>query len=794
MDQQKHWRVLELDRVLSRLCEETSMEDAAAAARAIQPSSDIYTVERLLSETDAAYILMAKFGAPSFGSAKNCTPALTRAKAGGLLSMKELLEIGELLRVLRSLKEWRADNSCEGTEILDRYFEMLFPNKYFEEKIFAAIRSEEEMYDNASPALYDLCRKIRQAENGIREKLDRMVRSSGYAKFLQEGIVTMRDGRFVVPVKAEHRASVPGLVHDTSASGATLFIEPAAVVEINNDLKILERRRQEEIERILYELSAEAGGFAQAVLDSYESVVSLNLIFAKAKLGYAMRAGRPSLNGEGRIFLKNARHPLLDPKTVVPITVGLGIDYDTLIITGPNTGGKTVSLKTIGLLTGMTMCGLLIPAEDGSEISVFSAVLADIGDEQSIEQSLSTFSSHMKTIVSILEVAGPDTLILLDELGAGTDPVEGAALAEAIIMQLRRCGARIAATTHYPELKSYALDTEGVQNGSCEFDVASLQPTYRLLIGVPGRSNAFAISTRLGLGEEIVERARSLISDENLRFEKVVSSLEQARQEAETERREAERIHAELESARRSNSKILEDLNRERSRVLEGAKAEAQRIIDTTRAESNRLLDELEALRKQARNASDKGEATRRARAAAKSGLGKLESGADPVEKKQSLPYRLPRPLKAGDLVRIVDIDKEGTVLKIFENKQMAEVQAGIFKSRVKFDNLRLLENQNRVTVGGRKVTGAPSRTESTAPSEVDLRGMAADEAILELDRYIDHAVVAGIPSIRIIHGKGTGVLRAAVQEHLRRHRNIKSFRLGVYGEGEAGVTVAEIK
>ena len=745
-----------------------------------------------MSQTGDAHTLMAKYGAPSFGSAKNVTAPLTRAASGGVLSMRELLDIGEVLRVIRSLKEWRGENKLDSGCCLDEFFDALIPNKYFEEKIFSCIRSEDELYDNASPALYDICRKIRSASQGIRDKLDKLVRSAAYSKFLQDSIITMRDGRFVVPVKSEHRGSVPGLVHDTSASGATLFVEPAAVVEINNDLKILESKKKEEIERILAELSAEAGDFARSICDSYDAAVQLNLIFAKAKLAFNMRAEIPEVNQNGKIYLKNARHPLIAKDKVVPVTVTLGYEYDTLVITGPNTGGKTVCLKTVGLFPLMAACGLMIPADDGSCVSVFDKVLADIGDEQSIEQSLSTFSSHMVNIISILEEADSGTLVLIDELGAGTDPVEGAALATAILMKLREQGAKIVSTTHYAELKSYALDTDGVENGSCEFDVATLRPTYKLLIGVPGRSNAFAISKRLGLSESVIDTAGELVSDENLRFEKVVESLETARQEAENERAAAEAIKIELAKTKQSNAKAIEEWNREREKILEKAREEARNLVDRTRAESNRLLNELEELRKS--SSKDKAELARRARAAAKSGFNRLENSADPVDNRPNVPYELPRPLKAGDRVLLSDIGKEGVVLKVTGDGKTAEVQAGIFKSRVDVSSLRLLEDNKKVTVEGRKVTGAPSRATRQTSSEVDLRGMSADEAIMELDRYIDHAVMGGIPSVSIIHGKGTGVLRSAVHQHLRRHKNIKSFRLGVFGEGETGVTIAEIK
>ncbi|MBP5618229.1 MAG: endonuclease MutS2, partial [Clostridia bacterium] len=529
----KHWKVLELDRVLEKLAAVSGNPDAAALARALTPSGDFKEVSRLLTETEAAYRLIGLYGSPSFGGMTNVRSAARRAEAGASLSPRELLDVAENLRVYRSLKEWRARFSDESP--LDRLFEGVLPQRQVENRLTAAILSEEEIADGASPALADIRRRIRTAENSVREKLDRLIRSTQFQKYLQEPVVTIRGDRFVVPGKLECRSSVPGLVHDTSSSGATVFIEPTAVVEANNEIKVLRATEEAEIERILAELSALVGEHADAIALSYDCAVELCLIFAKGKLGYDMKASLPLLNEEGRVRLDHARHPLLDPAKVVPVTVELGLTFDTLVITGPNTGGKTVTLKTIGLLCLMAACGLMIPARDESQVAVFDLMMADIGDEQSIEQSLSTFSSHMVNLVDVMEAATDRSLVLADELGAGTDPVEGAALAQAILEALRRKGCRVAATTHYAELKAYAIETEGVENACCEFDVNTLRPTYRLLIGVPGRSNAFAISRRLGLPAEVVEEAKSLISVEDKRFEGVVRSLEQARRAAESE-------------------------------------------------------------------------------------------------------------------------------------------------------------------------------------------------------------------------------------------------------------------
>ncbi len=785
-------RVLELNKVLAMLANETGMAGAAERAQELKPSYSSDEVKLLLKETADAHAFMARFGAPSFGNASNVNNALMRAKAGGVLSIPELLGIGEMLRVIRAVKEWRqnSDSTCEMA--LDTYFETLVPNKFFEEKIFLCIKNEEELNDNASAELYEIRRKISSAISNIRSRLDKLVKSQN-SKFLQENIVTQRDGRYVVPVKAEHKGDVAGLVHDTSASGATLFIEPMAVVEINNEIKVLKAKEKAEIERILSELSQIAADFADCTVRSYDALVYINLVFAKAKLGYRMKASIPSICDERAVYLKKARHPLISPNTVVPITVGLGKEYDTLIITGPNTGGKTVTLKTLGLLTLMAMCGLMIPVADGSYIHVFDKVLVDIGDEQSIEQSLSTFSSHMANIIVILNIADENSLVLIDELGSGTDPIEGAALANAILMRLRECDARIAATTHYAELKSYALDTAGVENACCEFDVETLRPTYKLLIGVPGRSNAFAISSRLGLSQEVVENAKGLIDKDDLRLENIIGTLEQARLEAEKEREMANRLRVELAAAKNSVKDKLEELERERHSQAEKAKAEAMRIVENARLQTNKLLTELEEIKK-SMNAQNSAEMLSRARSSVKCGLNRMLDDADPVIGRTEDNYILPRPLKAGDSVVIFDINKSATVLSVDETGGTAIVQAGIIKTKVSVDNLRLETKKEKSVKRERSVKGTVGRAERTASTEVDLRGMASDEAIMELDKYIDNAVMCGIPSITVIHGKGTGVLRKCVQQHLRHHKNIRTYRLGLFGEGEDGVTIAELK
>ena len=786
-------RVLELEKVLNLLSNETSIQDAAEAAQKLKPVYDVYNVKRLLAETDAAYSLMARFGAPNFAGAVNVSSALARAKAGGILSTGELLSIADTLRVIRVVKEWKQNSHSENADALEHYFERLVPNKFFEDKIFFSIKNEEEISDNASPLLSDIRRKISSSVTNIRSRLDKLIKSQN-TKYLQENIVTQRDGRYVVPVKAEYRSEVAGLVHDTSASGATLFVEPMAVVEINNEIKVLKAKEKAEIERILAELSGIAADFADATNCSYDSLVAINLIFAKAKLGYRMKATIPNINDERYIYLKNARHPLIKPNDVVPITVSLGKDYDTLIVTGPNTGGKTVTLKTLGLLSLMTMCGLMIPVADNSSVYVFKKVLVDIGDEQSIEQSLSTFSSHMANIIKIIDVADDESLVLIDELGSGTDPIEGAALAQSILARLRSYGSRIAATTHYAELKTYALDTSGVENACCEFDVETLRPTYRLLIGVPGRSNAFAISSRLGLDDTIVESAKSLIDEDDLRLENIIASLEESRLEAEKKREEANRLRSELSAAKNSVKARLDEIEKERIKSAEKAKADAMRIVDSAREQSNRMLSELERMKKEM-NPQNSTLMLSKARSSVKSGLKNMLDDADPVISRNDDNYVLPRPLKTGDNVVIYDINKQAVVLSVDEQSKTAMVQAGIIKTRVEISNLRLSEQVPlKEKPKTRNVTTNTSRAERSIATEVDLRGMASDEAIMELDKYIDNAVLCGMQSIAIIHGKGTGVLRKAVATHLRKHKNIRTFRLGVFGEGEDGVTIAELK
>ncbi len=789
---EKYLKTLELDKILQLLSDETTLSDAADAARKVRPQSDFYEVEKSLSQTSAAHTFISRYSAPSFGRAVNVSSALRRADAGAMLSMGELLDIAETLRIIRSVKEWRADCNGMTNTCIDYLFDALVPNKYLEEKITFAIKSREELSDNASVQLYDIRRKIISKSGKIKEILEKIVHGPS-AKYLQEAIVTQRDGRYVVPLKVEHKGQLNGIVHDTSSTGSTVFIEPISVVETNNEIRILKLREQEEIERILTAISVEAGSFAESIIGSYDALVDINLIFAKAKLAYKMKATLPDINNNGMIYLKNARHPLIHYKSVVPVTVALGKDYNTLVITGPNTGGKTVTLKTMGLLTLMTMCGLMIPVDDGSKVAVYSKIFADIGDEQSIEQSLSTFSSHMVNIISILESADDNSLVLFDELCAGTDPVEGAALAKAILMRLSSYGTKVAATTHYPELKSYAIDTDGVENASCEFDVATLKPTYRLIIGMPGRSNAFAISKKLGIGEDIIENAKSQVSEEDMRFERVVEALENAKRAAEEEHKKAVALRSELNASKQRAEQREHELETQRQKLMDKTRETANQIIETARYKSSLLLNELEELKKglTAENAADM---ARKARETYKSVIKELEDTADPVVQKNASGEAV-ETLEKGDIVLVADIGRDATVLEVKADKKQAFVMSGSMKMWVRFDNLRHKSKHanSTETKKTRRVTGLMSRAKREVSGEVDLRGMASDEAILELDNYIDNALISGLETIRIIHGKGTGVLRKSVQAHLRSHKAVKSFRLGTFGEGENGVTIAEL-
>ena len=779
---------LELDQVLALLADCAGSEGGKQSCLNLRPSSDLEEVEQLLQQTTAAYDLSTKKGYPSFASAADVSASLERADRGGSLQPKELLVIGGVLRCTRSVKDYITPE--EKQTVLDPLFHSLTPNKYLEERILTSILSEEEIADTASSELADIRRHMRIQSGKIRDSLQKVISSPAYSKFLREPIITIRQGRYVVPVKSECKNDVPGLVHDVSATGSTYFVEPMSAVNANNALRELQLKEKKEIERILAELSSEVAAHAEDINLDYSLLVQLDVVFAKAKLAFNMRAWAPIMNDTGRVELRNARHPLIDPKRVVPISLRLGTDFDTMIITGPNTGGKTVTLKTIGLLTLMAECGLHVPAGDGSVLSTFDAILADIGDEQSIAQSLSTFSSHMKTIVDVVEQCDNRTLVLYDELGAGTDPAEGAALAIALIEFSRKMGSRVVATTHYAELKLYAMRTKGVINASCEFDVETLQPTYKLLIGIPGKSNAFAISRKLGLPEDILKEAGDLVGKSDKDFEDVLAQLEQQRQQMENARMEAEKLKRETAQIKQQSEQYQEQLRKEKEKAMEAARREAQGIIDEARAAANIASEELKALRKQLQDSADTTGINQR-QAELRRTLNETE---DKIRAKQPQPARpqSTREIRVGDTVELLNLGVKASVLAINKNGTY-QLQAGIMKLTAKADEIYLLENDDPYKAkGGHPAHSGREMKMAPMSSEIDLRGMDTVEAICVLDRYMDEAMRAKLSTVRIIHGKGTGALRQAVHQDLKRNKFVKSFRLGVYGEGEDGVTIAE--
>ena len=780
---------LELDKVLSLLADHASSQAAKDRCMAIRPSADADEIRHLLEETSAACKCITIKGSPSFGGLYDVGASLDRAYRGGCLSPEELLRIAGVLRAARQAKSYAEGEGVQEASVLDLYFQQITSNKYLEERIFNSILSKDEIADAASSELASIRRKIRQQSAKIRESLQKIITSPSYAKILQEPIVTIRSDRFVVPVKAECKGQLPGLVHDVSSSGSTYFIEPMSAVNGNNELRELFMAERKEIERILAELSAESADHREQIKLDYDVLLELECIFARARLSFAMRAICPEVRTDGQLNLIRARHPLITGKTVVPISVRLGSDFDTLIITGPNTGGKTVTLKTIGLLTLMAECGLHIPADDGSSINVYEQVFADIGDEQSIEQSLSTFSSHTKNIVEILKVCDRDSLVLFDELCAGTDPAEGAALAIAIIEFCRKCGAGVAATTHYAELKLYAMRTSGVMNASCEFNVETLQPTYRLLIGVPGKSNAFAISKRLGLDDGILEQARSLVSQNDVNFEDVLTQLDQQRQEMERAKEEAERLRRETEKQKEKSDEYYAQIKQEKEKAAQQARKEAQFIIDDARR-GGRSLRRAQAAAQAGQNgafipgSNEKQAGMRRS-------LNEAEQKLQPQREQKARPEAT-RAIRVGDTVELLKLGTKASVLAINKDGSY-QLRAGIMQVTAKPDEVYLLENETQ-NAAKKVIAGKVRELKAAAQPELDIRGMAVDEALPVLDNFLDAAYMGNLPNARIIHGKGTGVLRSAVQEELRRCKYVKSFRLGVYGEGESGVTIVEFK
>ena len=787
---EKSYITLELPAVLEMLAAQAESELGKAAARELQPSANAEEVRRRLAETSDAARLMTLRGSPSFSGARDIRPALERARLGGALNTRELLDIAGLARCARLCKAYLAEEKNEKTSI-DSLFHALRANKYLEERIYTAIPAEDEIADSASSDLADIRRKMRAASARAREALNKILSSPSYAKALQEPIITMRSDRYVLPVRADHKSAVPGLVHDISSSGMTLFIEPMAAVKANNELRELAAKEKLEIERILAELSAECAEHADDFSEDCVLLVRLDLFFFKARLAYKMDASAAEIS-ERSINLHRARHPLLDPAKAVPIDLNLGEDFDTLVITGPNTGGKTVALKTIGLLSAMNQCGLHIPASDGSMLPVFSHILADIGDEQSIEQNLSTFSAHMKNIVEILDTCEDRSLVLFDELGAGTDPTEGAALAIAIIEHARKCGAMIAATTHYAELKVYATNELGVQNASCEFDVETLRPTYRLLVGIPGKSNAFAISKRLGLDESIIRDAGNRIGTETQSFEATIEKLEQTRHALERER---ETTAAHLRKAAEEEKKASQ-LRAELSVRLEKAeikaRRDAQRILDEARETAESVYAELDEMRRHA-NDEQQADEINRARTELRRRLNEKEAALrDTEELPAEEDKKSSRKLQAGDTVRIKSMGVKAEVISVNRDGTV-NLKAGIMNVTAKEDEVLLLDGEKKKTQQAVPAASVGTRLVHVAP-EIDLRGMESLEGVLAAERYLDSAAMARMKTVTIIHGKGTGALREAVQQMLKRNKLVKSFRLGRYGEGEAGVTVVELK
>ena len=790
---EKSIRTLELPVVLEMLASLAVSDAAKEKCRGLSPVCDLEEAVRLQEETQSARERLGLYGSPSFSGVKDVSRALNRADHGGVLNTRELLDVADLLTASRRVAEYDRDRQGEKT-VLDHLFSALHTNKFLEDKIRGAILDEETIADSASPELADIRRKMRLAASKGRQILQRIISSPSYAKVLQEALITQRDGRFVVPVKAECKGSIPGLVHDISSSGATLFVEPMGVVQANNELKELQAREEKEIDRILRILSGECAAQMMNILYDYDILVHLDVIFARGQLSYRMNAAKPILARRGGIVLRRARHPLLDQAKAVPISLELGNSYDTLVITGPNTGGKTVTLKTIGLLTLMAQCGLQIPADDGCRLRVFDRVLADVGDEQSIEQSLSTFSAHMSNTVEILRQADENSLLLFDELGAGTDPVEGAALAIAIIQNGRSKGSLIAATTHYAEMKTFAMTTAGVENASCEFDVATLRPTYRLLIGIPGQSNAFAISRRLGLDEEVIAAAKAQMDSESIRFEDVLTQLEEKRQRLEKAQAEADRLWQQSQEDARKARTFREQMEKAKENARSKGENEARRIVRQAQQQVDEIFAELDELRRKMQQQADF-QAINDAKVSARKHMNAAQEALH-LREETPEPETPSRPIAAGDRVELPGVRTAATVVQVNGDGSLV-LQAGKMKMTAKPGQVRLIEGQPQVKKQAAAPKTGPAPTlhlERRASSELDIRGYETLEAESVVENYLDAAVMAKLETVTIIHGKGTGALRKAVHEILRRSKAVKSFRLGRYGEGEAGVTVVELK
>ena len=788
-------KTLELDKILER-----------AAALAVCPEARTLLLEQpagetpdevryALSQTDAIASLLLKNGSPRFGGVSGVDKVVSRAVKGGILSMAELLEVAGTLRNFQNLVSWYGLTEHDMLPVDDLFY-ALSPQPGLEKQISSAILSPEEMADTASNTLFEVRRKIQATENSIRDKLDAIIKNSTTNKFLQDAVVSIRNGRFVVPVRAEYRGEVGGVIHDVSSSGATVFVEPTAVVEANAKIMQLRSQEKAEIERILIAFTEQVASIEPMFNFSYKAMLDIDVLLAKAHLALEQKAWMPQVADDVHFDLKKARHPLIDPDKVVPIDVALGENYDTLVITGPNTGGKTVTLKTAGLLCAMAQHGLLIPAHEHSTVCVFTDYLVDIGDEQSIEQSLSTFSGHMKKITGILDNAFKGSLVLLDELGAGTDPAEGAALAVSIIEQLRIQGALVMATTHYSELKVFALETAGVVNASCEFDVESLRPTYKLSVGVPGKSNAFLISEKLGLPARVIQRAQTHLASDDKRLDDVLAQLDDLKLQLKESQAEAEKAKAEAEKMLEKAREKCDALVRQGETELEAARLKARQMTQQVQAEAYALTDELHKLQKDDKQSAAQRAARAReiARKDAERLFAKSDVAHNPV--RQFVPLK---EVRVGQEVVIAEYDQLATVTSLPDRNGMVEVRAGIIRTKVPLSGLKAPDKLQKPQKKGGRAAPAPrsttvQRVERSASMEINLLGMTVEEALMETDQFIDHAVMNGQTMVYLIHGKGTGALRNAIHQHLRGHKNVKSFRLGRYGEGEAGVTVVELK
>ncbi len=792
----KAFKVLEFDKILERLSSYTESTDVKKRILEIVPYTEVDDAKAAQKETTEAMSTLLKLGSPPVNlSAVNVLGAVKRTERDGVLHAKELMDISRLLYIARRMKSYLGEAADECTT-LHEIEENIITAKQLEDKINSCIISENEIADDASPELNTIRRKIKNLNGKIKENLNSMIHSAHYKKFLQDPIVTMRSDRYVIPVKSEYRGEVNGIVHDTSSSGATLFIEPMSVVNSNNEIRDLHTKEQQEIERILAELSALVAENSHTIFVDYNHVTNLDFIFCKGRLSLDMDANEPVLNDKGIIRYKKARHPLIDKDKVVANDIMLGGEYDTLVVTGPNTGGKTVTLKTIGLFSIMAASGLHIPAQDNSEAAIFHNIFADIGDEQSIEQSLSTFSSHMVNIVKILENVDYNSLALFDELGAGTDPTEGAALAISILEFLRARKVTTVATTHYSELKLFALSTDGVENASCEFDVATLQPTYKLLIGVPGKSNAFAISRRLGIDERIIDRANDILSDEDIKFEDVITDLEQNRAKARQEAEENSRMKRELKDLREQLEKERIKLKENKSRILEEARREAKILVMDAKEEANSIIRDLEKMRQKGIASGNFDKKTSAMRDKLKQKEDTIDAAMARAAKPKKTYVEPPKNLKPGTTVKIVDMNQEATVLKEPDKNGNVRVQAGIIKMDVHVTNLRKVEENKSKELAEKyaRSTRAFESKSKNVSTEVDVRGQNLEEAWMNVEKFLDDCYLAGISPVSIIHGKGTGILRKGLQEYMRKHRYVKSYRNGRYGEGEDGVTIVELK